>query len=144
MQHHGVQTHQGTYLGVQIGRSVLALAFLAQCIGSIFLYCRRLQFSPDAITIVDQRVFELACGGVLVALLTLGTVAKFSIFHETEPIDGNKTPVDRTVVQCRDTINPEFLEEGDNCPMMTQFVMNSILFFIITCATGRSKAWDLS
>jgi hypothetical protein len=102
-----------------VGRSVLAAAFLAQCIGSIFLYCRRLQYSSDAITIVDQRAFELACGGLLVAILTLGTVAKFTIFHRTVPIDGSKTPVDRTVVQCRDTINTEFLEEGDDCPVMT-------------------------
>lgn len=128
--------------GKQIGRSVLALAFLAQCISSIFLYCRRVQYSLDAITIVDQRVFELACGGLLVAVLTLGTVAKFSIFHRTVPVDGHKTPVDRTVCQCRDTINAEFLEEGDDCPMMTQFVMNSILFFIIACVTGRSRAWS--
>ena len=98
--------------------------------------------SSDAITIVDQRVFGLACGGLLVAILTLGTVAKFTIFHRTVPIDGNKTPVDRTVVQCRDTINTEFLEEGDDCPVMTQFVMNSILFFFIACATGRSRAWS--
>ena len=50
--------------------------------------------------------------------------------------------MDRTVVQCRDTINLEFLEEGDDCPMMTQFVLNSILFFAIACATGRSGAWS--
>jgi hypothetical protein len=136
----GESSNEGA--GKQVGRSVLAVAFLTQCIGSIFLYCRRLQYSSDAITIVDQRVFELACGGLLVAILTLGTVAKFTIFHRTVPIDGNKTPVDRTVVQCRDTINTEFLEEGDDCPVMTQFVMNSILFFFIACATGRSRAWS--
>ena len=58
------------------------------------------------------------------------------------PIDGNKTPVDRTIVQCRDTINTEFLEEEDDCPVTTQFVMDSILFFLIACATGRSRAWS--
>jgi hypothetical protein len=45
---------------------------------------------------IDQRVFELACNGVLVAILTLGTVAKIPIFSKTVP-EGRQTPLDHYV-----------------------------------------------
>lgn len=85
----------------KLERIVLALAFLAQCIGSIFLCHRRRQHLPDAITIADQRVFELACGGLLVAVLTLGTVAKFPLFNTPIPEEG--TGLDVFVIQCRES-----------------------------------------
>jgi hypothetical protein len=85
---------------------------------------------------VDQRVFELACGGVLVAILTLGTVAKISIFSKTVPEQGNTTNIDQIVFFCREGVYPTQLcrnslgegRDGNNPPCQ--------VFCCIPCGTG--------
>lgn len=52
-----------------IGRALVLSVFGAQCIGSIFLTARRIH--RGAATQSDQRVLELACGGLVVTLLTV-------------------------------------------------------------------------
>ncbi|KAF2430265.1 hypothetical protein EJ08DRAFT_649816 [Tothia fuscella] len=56
----------------RIGPCLFWIVFLTQCSCSIYLYIRRKQHAEHAITIVDQRIFELAVGGVLVSFLILG------------------------------------------------------------------------
>lgn len=55
-----------------VGRLVIQGAFLTQCITAIVLYNRRRRFG--AVALIDQLVFEIACGGVLVAVLTAGHI----------------------------------------------------------------------
>lgn len=54
-----------------IGRILVAMFFLAQCVGSIILYTRRKRHDALAMTLIDQRAMDLAVGGLLVAILTL-------------------------------------------------------------------------
>jgi hypothetical protein len=121
----------------RVGRSVVGLAFLAQCAGTIFLHTRRRQYSPDAITMIDQRVFELACGGVLMAIVTLGTVAKISIFIKIVPEQGNTTNTHKIVVSCRNAINDKCRERD----YPAQLCRNGAFSFIIMCAMGRFRLW---
>ena len=86
---------------------------------------------------IDQRVFELACGGVLVGILTTGTVAKIPIFSKTVPERRDKPSTDTVVVACRDSINDEFLRDWEDSPLMKRFYLDGILSFIIICDTGR-------
>jgi hypothetical protein len=50
---------------------------------SIWLYSRRLQHSPKAVTLADRKIFELALGAVLLDLLALGVMFKLSCFLTT-------------------------------------------------------------
>lgn len=69
----------------KIAHALAALAFLFQCVATIVLYIRRRQYAPDAITFVDQRIFELAIGGVLIGLLTLGIALDCPILKDSAP-----------------------------------------------------------
>ena len=84
-----------------IGRTVVVLALVAQCIGTIFLYTRRLQH--DAVGAVDLRAFEFACGGLLVALLNLCVLWRIPVF--TKPVlrtSAALSPMDGVVAALRD------------------------------------------
>ncbi|PVH81701.1 hypothetical protein DL98DRAFT_531038 [Cadophora sp. DSE1049] len=65
------------------GRIIVILGFETQCIGAILLYARRQQH--DAVTYVDQRIFELACGGLLIGILTLGVITRLHVFRRPVP-----------------------------------------------------------
>ncbi|KAF2469386.1 uncharacterized protein BDR25DRAFT_394380 [Lindgomyces ingoldianus] len=67
----------------RISSIIAVLAFLAQCIGTIYLYRRRRLH--DAVTAADQRVFELACSGTLTATLLLGNLLRIPIFVQHVP-----------------------------------------------------------
>ncbi|KAF4624747.1 hypothetical protein G7Y89_g13421 [Cudoniella acicularis] len=66
-----------------LGRFIIASTFLAQCIGTIHLYQRRAQ--NNAVAKADSRFFQLACSGLVTAVLTLLTVAKEPPFAELVP-----------------------------------------------------------
>lgn len=53
------------------GRVVVVLALITQCIGSCIIFARRYAHDPDAITIADSRVLDLAIATLLVSLLTI-------------------------------------------------------------------------
>jgi hypothetical protein len=67
-----------SYLKV-VGRTIVLLAFLSQCVASIFLYYRRAQ--RGAATMIDQLVFAIAIGGIGVCILTLGVTIRNPLFH---------------------------------------------------------------
>lgn len=64
----------------KFGRLLVILALEAQCIGAIVLYSRRRK--QGAVTRADRRVFELAYGGVVITLLTIGVVVKLPLFRK--------------------------------------------------------------
>ncbi|KAH7393433.1 hypothetical protein BKA64DRAFT_676180 [Cadophora sp. MPI-SDFR-AT-0126] len=66
-----------------VGRTLVVIAFETQCIGAIVLYARRRKH--DAVTHVDERIFELACGGLLVGILILGVTIRLQVFHRRIP-----------------------------------------------------------
>jgi hypothetical protein len=57
----------------KFGPCLVWMVFSVQCCCSIFLYVRRRQHSAESVTLADQRIFELALGGVLVAILIIGS-----------------------------------------------------------------------
>ena len=77
------QSDQGQSRWKTTGRFVIAIAFLVQCIGTIVLYARR--HVHGAVTLADQRVFELGCGGIVTASLWLLTLSSISPFNQLVP-----------------------------------------------------------
>ncbi|KAH7321767.1 hypothetical protein BKA65DRAFT_512972 [Rhexocercosporidium sp. MPI-PUGE-AT-0058] len=70
-------------LAQTIGRVLVVLAFKVQCIGALILYHRRRQH--DAVTQTDQRIFELSCSGLVIAITTLGVILKIPVFRKRTP-----------------------------------------------------------
>ncbi len=68
---------------IQFGRLIVVLAFLAQCIGTICMYSRRR--SQNAVTHADQLIFELACGGLLTAVLTSLFILRVPLVTQRAP-----------------------------------------------------------
>ena len=81
-----------------LGRVIVLAAFLAQCVGTLFLYVRRQR--QDAVTLVDRKIFELACGGILVAILSIAVIIKVPLFVKMVP-DTIRSVVDKVVAFCR-------------------------------------------
>ena len=90
----------------QVGRIVVALAFLVQCIGSVVFYRRRQ--SQEAVTTADTLMVELAYAGILISGLTIATLARFSLFAEDAPIieDDDASPLDATMQHLRESVSP--------------------------------------
>jgi hypothetical protein len=78
-----------------VRQAVVQLAFLAQGITTIFLYIRRPR--NDAVALVNQRILELACGGVAVAILTIAIVIRTPVFVNALP-DAPKSSLHHIVV----------------------------------------------
>ncbi|KAK4197392.1 hypothetical protein QBC40DRAFT_333857 [Triangularia verruculosa] len=86
-----------------LGGLLMTCFFMAQCLGSIILWHRRKD--RKAVATLDQRTFELACGGLLIGILTLchtlglpifnGPISNRNIFllqggdvYQAPPVDG--------------------------------------------------------
>ena len=68
---------------VRAGSTVLACSFLTQCIGRIVLYARRK--AHGAVTLADERIFELGCTGVLTALFWIANALELRPVSEAVP-----------------------------------------------------------
>jgi len=116
-------------LAKSIGKACVTCAFLVQCAGSIFLYHRRKQ--RDAVILVDQRVFELACGGLIIGILTLGLSFEIPILSEPVP-DDEKTGMDIFALFCRDSCFQPLLAFDVEHEHWLRFSKNiGISFFIL-------------
>jgi hypothetical protein len=128
----------------RLGRIAVVLAFLTQCITTIYLYSRRV--SRNAVTFADQRIFELACGGVLTALLTLGFFCNIPPFSEVIPDPSHIIPsrAEYVVAFLRDTPSPVDSRWGRlKHPTWAKFFANLILAaFTIMDPTPYSMAKD--
>jgi hypothetical protein len=132
-------------LAKKIGKAFAVGIFLTQCSGAIFLYHRRLQ--RDAVTKVDQRVFELACGGLIVGLLTLGLSFKIPIFSETVPEGSGKTGMDRFALFCRDSCSKPlfaFAFKGGGEAHWARFFKNAIISLIVYAISFDSLFYSFS
>ncbi|KAG4440437.1 hypothetical protein IFR05_004081 [Cadophora sp. M221] len=116
-----------------VGRTLVAAAFEAQCIGAIILYHRRRQ--RGAVTHLDQRIFELACGGVIIGVLTLGTIMQLPIFRQSLPPYRSRSMLERAIFWLRyiDISRSNDLENN----AIWQFWKENLLSFLIMIATGR-------
>jgi hypothetical protein len=123
----------------RIGRIAVTLAFLAQCIGAIFLYQRRQRKNAAAIT--DRIVFELACSGILTSLLALLFLAKVPIFSSPVPDipEDQKTILDRAVLYLRYTWKSSLvaLTSPDGGNAYQPFLLSGTLSFAILEVFGK-------
>ena len=65
------------------GRLLAFLAFRTQCIRATVL-CAHGRMH-NVVTHVNQRIFQLACCGLLLGILTLGVIARLPVFHRPFP-----------------------------------------------------------
>lgn len=128
----------------RIGRIAVTLAFLAQCIGAIFLYQRRQRKNAAAIT--DRIVFELACSGILTSLLALLFLAKVPIFSSPVPDipEDQKTTLDRVVLYLRYTWKSSLvaLTSPDGGNAIQPFLLSGTLSFAILEVFGKLNTGD--
>jgi hypothetical protein len=122
----------GDGLAKKIGKAFVNGVFLTQCAGAIFLYSRRHQ--RDAATFIDQRVFELACGGLVVGILNLGLSFNLPIFKDRVPED-EKTIIDRFALFCRDSCSKHLLAFDEEYPHWLRFFKNLGISLIILLVT---------
>ncbi|KAL2809114.1 hypothetical protein BJX63DRAFT_435509 [Aspergillus granulosus] len=88
----------------QIGPVIPALGFLVQCCGAIYLYSRRCQWA--GVTRIDQQIFQLACGGLLLGIISAGYTLRLAYFDETIP-DSRNTSLEHVVHFLRDQSDDE-------------------------------------
>ncbi|KAL2837230.1 hypothetical protein BJY01DRAFT_251552 [Aspergillus pseudoustus] len=94
----------------RIGPVIPALAFITQCCGAIYLYHRRRQF--DGVTLLDQQIFEQACGGLVIGLLSAGYTLKLPFFDEPVP-DSRDSYLEHFVHFLRDQGDDDSVYTGD-------------------------------
>lgn len=114
------------------------LAFITQCSTTIFLYARRRNHAPQFITRVDQYVFELATAGILVGLLTLGTIAKVPLFkapHGEHPLSISE----ETILFLGNRQEPKAISEKTDNTGLTVFryAFIVLLCFYVLLAQGK-------
>lgn len=66
-----------------VGRLITATFFLALCVRTIVLYQRRREM--NAVSTVSQRIFELACAGLVAGIFTLCYILRVPIFDQPIP-----------------------------------------------------------
>ncbi|KAK4194055.1 hypothetical protein QBC40DRAFT_353547 [Triangularia verruculosa] len=96
-----------------IGSVFVTLMFIAQCIGTIILYFRRIHH--DAVAPMDQRMFELACGGVLVGFLRICHILHLPLFDKSVP-GGDRTTLDKVALFFRDSCHRELDAAAEESP----------------------------
>jgi hypothetical protein len=121
------------------GQIIIAGAFLTQCVGTIYIYRRRL--NHGAVTKSDQRVYELGCSGIVTAIVTILTIARIPLFDKPVPDipEENLTALDKAVVQFRDTVAQPFLGKNTERAHAWSFLKNGMIAFVILLVTNNSK-----
>jgi hypothetical protein len=125
------------HLAKKMGRTLVVLALVAQCIGTIFLYIRRLQH--DAVGLVDHRTLEFACAGLLVALLNICVIWRIPVFAEPIPRGTLMfSKVNGVVASLRDITSMNGPDYRDNeLARAAQFVMTAGLAWVSLVITGQ-------
>ncbi|KAH8766386.1 hypothetical protein F5882DRAFT_413867 [Hyaloscypha sp. PMI_1271] len=121
------------------GQIIIAGAFLTQCVGTIYIYRRRL--NHGAVTKSDQRVYELGCSGIVTAIVTILTIAKIPLFDKPVPDipEENLTALDKAVVQLRDTVAQPFLGKTTEGAHGLSFLKNGMIAFVLVLVTNNFK-----
>lgn len=124
-------------LAKKLGRIIIALGFLSQCIGTVYVYSRRK--ARGAVAMADQRVLEFGCSGILTAVLTLGLLLKIPGFGQPVPErpPKSRTLLEDVVIAFRDTCTPPFIDEDDDAPKIAQFMRDAGLSLVILVALNR-------
>lgn len=117
------------------GRIIVAAAFLLQCIGTIYIYRRRV--SHGAATKTDRRIFELACSGLVTSILTILTLAKVPVFIKTIPEMKEKDMlvIDHTMLHLRDTILKQYTDATNTL----SFLKNGAFAFVLLICLNEYK-----
>ncbi|KAL3466125.1 hypothetical protein BJX64DRAFT_250915 [Aspergillus heterothallicus] len=85
----------------RIGPVIPVLGFIVQCCGAIYLYNRRRQQKGLGVTMIDQQIFQLACGGLALGIISAGYTLRLPYFDTPVP-DSRKTPLEHLIHVLRD------------------------------------------
>jgi hypothetical protein len=81
-----------------LGHVLVTTAFIIQCSASLFLYHRRKTHAPESIALVDEKIFELAVSGALVAFLTLGVTLRIPGFRILNAAQGPRSRIEKIMI----------------------------------------------
>jgi hypothetical protein len=104
-------------------------AFLTQCAGCVFLYRRRRQH--HAVTLVDQKIFEAATGGLIVGVLNTCRSFLLPTFNDFVPSNDNMTKMDRFALTCRDSYGRLFRGSDEASSLQLLIMKNAVISFIV-------------
>jgi hypothetical protein len=93
-------------LASRIGPVIPALGYIVQCCGAIYLYDRRYQW--NGVTLIDEQIFQLAGGGLLLGIISAGYTLRLPYFDEPIP-DTRDTWLEHIVHALRDQRDDEEL-----------------------------------
>ncbi|GFG16450.1 hypothetical protein IFM61392_09513 [Aspergillus lentulus] len=121
----------------RLGRVLVTVAFLVQCSLSLLLYHRRKTHGPDTITLIDEKVFQLAASGTLVGLLTLGVTLRFPGFGLSNPACPSSTKIERVMIYLGHRGAPILSQSLDTFNPVVGFFALSITSCLVLHACGR-------
>lgn len=83
-----------------------------QCIASIVLYARRR--NRGAATFADEKIFELASTGLLLAMYCVAIAVKLPPFGQPAPTTtlDERSDIEEFVIACRDMVEVLFVVKG--------------------------------
>ncbi|KAL2855375.1 hypothetical protein BJY01DRAFT_243338 [Aspergillus pseudoustus] len=124
----------------RIGPVIPALGFITQCCGAIYLYNRRRQW--NGATMIDQQIFQLACGGLLLGIISAGYTLRLPYFHEPIP-DSRDTLLEQVVHVLRDQSDDEDLFRDEPAGVRRiLYLLKSLAFaFIVQIIILRNRTF---
>ncbi|KAL3448223.1 hypothetical protein BJX65DRAFT_275335 [Aspergillus insuetus] len=93
-------------LASRIGPVIPALGYIVQCCGAIYLYDRRCQW--NGVTLIDEQIFQLAGGGLLLGIISAGYTLRLPYFDHPIP-DTRDTWLEHIIHALRDQRDEEEL-----------------------------------
>jgi hypothetical protein len=93
-------------LASRIGPVIPALGYIVQCCGAIYLYDRRCQW--NGVTLIDEQIFQLAGGGLLLGIISAGYTLRLLYFDQSIP-DTRDTWLEHIIHALRDQSDDEEL-----------------------------------
>lgn len=90
---------------IQLGRLAVMVGTLFQFVATVFLYThRRDSYGSEALSIIDQRTFELAVGGIIVTVMSILLLLKLPGFRQAPLVaytGENSSRVEQILLFCR-------------------------------------------
>ncbi|KAL2837212.1 hypothetical protein BJX68DRAFT_249971 [Aspergillus pseudodeflectus] len=116
-------------LATRIGPVIPALGYIVQCCGAIYLYNRRCRW--NGVTMIDEQIFQLAGGGLLLGIISAGYTLRLPYFNEPIP-DTRETWLEHAVHFLRDqSDDEEVLRDEPALVRRLLYLLKSLAFAFI-------------
>jgi hypothetical protein len=123
----------------RIGPVIPALGFIVQCCGAIYLYHRRKQW--HGVATIDQQIFEHACGGLMIGLLSAGYTLRLPFFNEPVP-DARITYLEKFVNLLSEQGEDQVLG-GKPAAIILHILKNTLIAFCVQLVLLNTKVFEM-